>query len=61
MTWSIIFRERDSGRIAIAVATRFFAVGARVPYIEPRKGAVATQALINPLFGTDGLTLIRKR
>ena len=40
MTWSIIFHERDSGRIAIAVATKFFAVGARVPNIEPQKGAV---------------------
>src|SRR5258707_9568816 len=59
MTWSIIFRERDSGRIAIAVATKFFAVGARVPYIAPQKGAVATQALLNPLYGIDGLKLIR--
>jgi uncharacterized Ntn-hydrolase superfamily protein len=59
MTWSIVFRERDSGRIAIAVATRFFAVGARVPYIAPQKGAVATQALVNPLYGIDGLQLIR--
>jgi hypothetical protein len=59
MTWSIVLRERDSGRIAIAVATKFFAVGARVPYIEPQKGAVATQALLNPLYGIDGLKLIR--
>ena len=59
MTWSIVLRERDSGRIAIAVATKFFAVGARVPYIEPQKGAVATQALVNPLYGIDGLKLIR--
>ncbi|HEX3180015.1 MAG TPA: DUF1028 domain-containing protein, partial [Beijerinckiaceae bacterium] len=59
MTWSIVFRERESGRIAIAVATKFFAVGARVPYIEPQKGAVATQALVNPLYGIDGLKLIR--
>jgi uncharacterized Ntn-hydrolase superfamily protein len=59
MTWSIVCRERDSGRIAIAVATRFFAVGARVPYILPRKGAIATQALLNPLYGPDGLQLIR--
>jgi uncharacterized Ntn-hydrolase superfamily protein len=59
MTWSIIFRERETGRIAIAVATKFFAVGARVPYIEPQKGAVATQALVNPLYGIDGLKLIR--
>src|SRR3954470_463236 len=59
MTWSIIFRERDSGRIAIAVATKFFAVGARVPYVEAQKGAVCTQALLNPLYGIDGLKLIR--
>ena len=59
MTWSIIFHERDSGRIAIAVATKFFAVGARVPHIEPTKGAVCTQALLNPLYGPDGLKLIR--
>ncbi len=59
MTWSIIVHERGSGRIAIAVATKFFAVGARVPHIEPGKGAVCTQALVNPLYGPDGLKLIR--
>jgi len=58
MTWSIIFRERDSGRIAIAVATKFFAVGARVPHVAPQKGAVCTQALVNPLYGSNGLRLI---
>jgi uncharacterized Ntn-hydrolase superfamily protein len=60
MTWSIIFHERDSGRIAIAVATKFFAVGARVPHVEPRKGAICTQALMNPLYGPHGLRLIRE-
>ncbi|MDP1749743.1 MAG: DUF1028 domain-containing protein [Reyranella sp.] len=60
MTWSIIFRERDSGRIGIAVATKFFAVGARVPNIAPQKGAVCTQALTNPLYGPHGLRLIRE-
>lgn len=59
MTWSIIVHERDTGRIAVAVATKFFAVGARVPFIAPQKGAIATQALINPLYGPDGLALIR--
>ena len=58
MTWSIIYRERDTGRIAVAVATKFFAVGARVPYVAPRKGAVCTQALLNPLYGPRGLRLI---
>src|SRR5437763_1536254 len=65
MTWSIIFHERAKdgsvGRIAIAVATKFFAVGARVPHIEPQKGAVCTQALLNPLYGPHGLRLIRER
>jgi uncharacterized Ntn-hydrolase superfamily protein len=60
MTWSIIFHEKSSGRIAIAVATKFFAVGARVPHVEPRKGAVCTQALMNPLYGPHGLRLIRE-
>jgi uncharacterized Ntn-hydrolase superfamily protein len=60
MTWSIIFRERPTGRIAIAVATKFFAVGARVPNIAPQRGAVCTQALTNPLYGPQGLRLIRE-
>jgi uncharacterized Ntn-hydrolase superfamily protein len=60
MTWSIIFHDKESGRIAIAVATRFFAVGARVPHIAPLKGAVCTQALLNPLYGPHGLRLIRE-
>src|SRR5882762_8195701 len=60
MTWSIIFHERSSGRIAIAVATKFFAVGARVPNIEPTKGAVCTQAMTSPLYGPHGLRLIRE-
>ena len=60
MTWSIIFHDKESGRIAIAVATKFFAVGARVPYIAPLKGAVCTQALLNQLYGPHGLRLIRE-
>jgi uncharacterized Ntn-hydrolase superfamily protein len=60
MTWSIIFHDRPTGRIGIAVATKFFAVGARVPNIEPQKGAVCTQALTNPLYGPHGLRLIRQ-
>jgi len=59
MTWSTILHDRTSGRIAIAVATKFFAVGARVPFIEPMKGAVCTQAMTNPLYGRRGLGLIR--
>ncbi len=60
MTWSIIARDAASGAIGIAVATRFFAVGARVPHIMSGIGAVATQALVNPFYGTRGLELLRE-
>ena len=59
MTWSIIARDSATGQIGIAVATRFFAVGALVPHIAPGVGAVATQALVNPYYGVDGLRLLR--
>ena len=59
MTWSIIARDIRTGEFGIAVATRFFAVGARVPYVAPGFGAVATQALVNPYCGIDGIALLR--
>ena len=37
MTWSIIARDEDTGRIGIAVAARAFAVGARVPHHQGRR------------------------
>src|ERR1700731_4559214 len=58
MTWSIIARDTSTGRFGIAVATRFFAVGARVPYIAAGIGAIATQALVNPYYGIEGLKLL---
>jgi uncharacterized Ntn-hydrolase superfamily protein len=58
MTWSIIAHDKASGQFGIAVATRFFAAGARVPYIAPRRGAIATQALINPYYGIDGVKML---
>ncbi|WP_291845677.1 DUF1028 domain-containing protein [Bradyrhizobium sp.] len=60
MTWSIIARDPATGQIGIAVATRFFAVGARVPHIAAGFGGVATQALVNPYYGIDGLRLLRE-
>lgn len=60
MTWSIIARDPSTGQIGIAVATRFFAVGARVPHVAPGIGGVATQALVNPYYGIDGVKLLRE-
>jgi len=58
MTWSIIARDEETGRIGIAVATKFFAVGVLVPHIRARAGAVASQAFMNPYYGTKGLALL---
>jgi len=60
MTWSIIAKDNATGQFAIAVATRFFSVGARVPHIAARIGAIATQALVNPYYGIDGIKLLRE-
>ncbi|MFL6840706.1 MAG: DUF1028 domain-containing protein, partial [Bradyrhizobium sp.] len=60
MTWSIIARDPVTGQFGIAVATRFFAVGARVPYIAGGFGAIATQALVNPYYGIDGVKMLRE-
>lgn len=58
MTWSIVAREPETGHLAIAVATRFFAVGSLVPHIRGGIGAVATQAFVSPLYGIDGVTML---
>lgn len=58
MTWSIVARDPLTGHLGIAVATRFFAVGALVPHIRGGIGAVATQAFVSPLYGLDGLSLL---
>jgi len=59
VTWSIIARDDKTGQFGIAAASKFFAVGALVPHIASGIGAVATQALINPFFGLNGLQLLR--
>jgi len=60
MTWSIIARDQDTGQFGVAVASRFFAAGALVPHLKARAGAIATQALVNPFYGTEGLQLLEQ-
>lgn len=59
MTWSIVALDSDTGFHGIAIATRFFAVGAVCPHTAPGAGAVSTQALVNPTLGPRGLALMR--
>ncbi|SDU31842.1 DUF1028 domain-containing protein [Stappia sp. ES.058] len=60
MTYSIVARDPGTGAFGVAVASRFFAVGALVPHMDGRAGAIATQAFVSPLYGTDGLDMLKR-
>ena len=60
MTFSILAFDPASGAFGAAVASRFFAVGALCTSAEGRIGALSTQALINPMYGPDGMALLRQ-
>ncbi|GHB24131.1 pilus assembly protein [Pseudovibrio japonicus] len=55
MTFSLIAKDPEDGAIGIAVASRFFASAALVPYVG-RSVAVASQAFVNPVWGVEGRT-----
>jgi uncharacterized Ntn-hydrolase superfamily protein len=59
MTWSILARDPEDGTLGVAVATRFFAVGALCPHVEGRVAALSTQALMNPMYAIEGLAALR--
>ena len=54
MTWSIVARDRV-GHFGLAVASRFFAVGALCLHVRRGVGALSTQALVNPLLAAPAL------
>lgn len=58
MTFSIVGRDPRTGDLGVAVASKFLAVGALVPFVRGGAGAVATQSYVNPNFGPDGLKLL---
>lgn len=58
MTFSIVGRDPQTGDLGVAVASKFLAVGALVPFVRSGVGAVATQSYVNPNFGPDGLALL---
>lgn len=60
MTYSIVARDPQTGDLGIAVQSRYFAVGTAVPWIEAGVGAVASQAFVNPVYGPEGLRLLRE-
>ena len=60
MTWSIVARDARTGAFGVAVSTKFFAVGALCPHAKSFVGALSTQALINPMYGPNGLALLEQ-
>ena len=58
MTFSIAAADTNSGDIGVAVASRFAAVGAVVPWAKAGVGAIATQSWANTDFGPQGLALL---
>src|SRR5690349_13876066 len=59
MTWSILARDQATGALGAAVATLFFAVGALAIHVEGGVAALATQALINPMYAVHGMARLR--
>jgi uncharacterized Ntn-hydrolase superfamily protein len=60
MTFSIVAVDAERGELGVAVASKFLAVGAAVPWARAGVGAVATQALANLAYGRDGLALLEQ-
>jgi uncharacterized Ntn-hydrolase superfamily protein len=60
MTYSIVALDSATGDLGVAVQTRWFGVGAWVPWVEAGVGAVATQSFTEPGHGWNGLRLMRE-
>jgi len=57
-TFSIVALDPSSGEIGVAVASKFLAVGAVVPWAQAGAGGIATQAWANLSYGPQGLRLL---
>ena len=57
-TFSICAVEPESRTVGAAVASRYIAVGALVPFLRSDAGVVLTQSVANPSHGDEGLELL---
>lgn len=55
MTFTMMGRCKETGRLGIATATGALAVGVRVPFIKPRRGAVSIMAIADPRLGPTAM------
>ena len=60
MTFSIVACDLEEQAWGVAVASKFPAVGAVVPWAQADAGAVATQSFANTSYGPHGLELMSK-
>lgn len=58
-TMSIIARDPQTSELGVAVESHYFSVGAICPWAEAGVGAIATQAMAEPLYGQLGLEMMR--
>lgn len=59
-TFSIVAADLAAGDLGIAVASKFLACGAVVPWASAGAGAVATQSFANTAYGPDGIGMMRE-
>ena len=58
MTFSLVACDLEAGDWGVAVASKFLAVGAVVPWAQGDVGAIATQSYANVTYGPNGLALL---
>lgn len=59
-TISILARERESGRLGIAIAASSIAIGARCPLISVGKAVITSQGFTNLKLGPLAIDLLRR-
>jgi uncharacterized Ntn-hydrolase superfamily protein len=59
-TFSITARSPRTGELGVAVASKYLAVGAVVPFVAAGVGAVATQARVNSAYGPQALSMLKQ-
>src|ERR1017187_9257493 len=59
-TFSIVAYDPATGDCGVTVASKYFSVGAVVPWAEAGTGCIATQANVNVGYGPRGLKLLRQ-
>lgn len=58
MTFSLVARCARTGQVGVGAVTAMLGVGKLVCHARAGVGAVATQAVMNPYYGYDGLRLL---